>query len=88
MSFLKAILEGNKSVLRSVDVKRINVPNYAELTVKDLYSQAMKSQDVSVYLPNMNVHMAKHPEKEFFFGVLGTIKPDYLHQIIESAHKT
>ena len=38
MSFLKAILEGNKSVLRSVDVKRINVPNYAELTVKDLYS--------------------------------------------------
>jgi hypothetical protein len=27
------------------------------------------------------------PERDFFFGVLSTIKPDYLKQIIDDAHK-
>ena len=27
------------------------------------------------------------PEREFFFGVVGTLRADYLHKIIEDANK-
>jgi hypothetical protein len=27
------------------------------------------------------------PERHFFFGVLGNVRPDYLKEIIEDAHK-
>ena len=47
----------------------------------------MKDEELEVYLPTKKQLSNKLPERSFFFGVLGTIKEDYLREIIEEAHK-
>ena len=42
MSFLLAILEGKKLALQVKDVRKLNVPTFMELSVKEIYPQAMK----------------------------------------------
>ena len=39
------------------------------------------------YLPNLEQNSNRFPEREFFFGVLGTLRPEYLNKIIEDASK-
>jgi hypothetical protein len=68
-----------------VEVKRITVPRYEELSVKNLYDDAMSDHDLSVYLPDRDQLSNKLPERDFFFGILGTIKPDYLTKIFDHA---
>jgi hypothetical protein len=83
--FIRAFLQNKKKVLKSVEVKRITVPRYEELSVKNLYDDAMSDHDLSVYLPDRDQLSNKLPERDFFFGILGTIKPDYLTKIIDHA---
>lgn len=63
------------------------VPKYEELSVKNLYADALNDPDVGIYLPELEMNSNRLPERDFFFGILGTIKPHYLKQIIEDAHK-
>ena len=44
-------------------------------------------KDLEPYLPDMDQNSNKLPEREFFYGVLGTVKTDYLVQVIEDANK-
>ena len=39
------------------------------------------------YLPDLDQNSNRLPERDFFFGILGTLKPDYLKKIIEDANK-
>jgi hypothetical protein len=63
------------------------VPKFEELSVKNLYSDALNDPDVGPYIPDLEMNSNRLPERDFFFGVLSTIKPDYLKQIIDDAHK-
>jgi len=65
----------------------MEIPNYPEISVKNLYDDSMLDPDVSLYMPTREQLSNKLPERRFFFGILGTIKPDYLSEIIEDAHK-
>lgn len=60
----------------------IDVPNYPEISVTNLYDDAMSDPDVSRYLPTKKQLSNKLPERNFFFGILATIKPDYINEII------
>jgi len=40
-----------------------------------------------MYLPDTEQSSNKLPEREFFFSILGTVKKEYLIQIIEDAEK-
>lgn len=63
----------------------MKVPHYEELSVKNLYQDAIKNKDVAPYLPSLEQNSGKLPERHFFFGVLATVKPDYLKSIIKDA---
>ena len=63
------------------------VPKYPELSVKNMFEEAMRDAEVSTYLPDFEMKSKKFPERDFFFGVLASIKPDYLKQVIEIAHQ-
>ena len=63
------------------------VPKYEELSVKNLYEDALNDPEVGSFLPDLAMNSNRLPERDFFFGILGTIKPDYLKQIINDAHK-
>jgi hypothetical protein len=52
-----------------------------------MYEEAMKDPELSVYLPSMEQNSNKLPERSFFFGVLSTLKGDYLKGVIAEAHK-
>ena len=47
----------------------------------------MKDQLVKNYLPELNQNSNRLPERNFFFGVLGILRPIYLNKIIEDANK-
>lgn len=52
ISFLRAILCEDKKALKNSEVNLMEVPNYPEISVKNLYDDAMQDQEVSVYLPS------------------------------------
>jgi hypothetical protein len=52
LSFLRDILADKKSHLKQNDVIRLEIPNYQELSVKNLYEDAMKDPVLSKYLPS------------------------------------
>jgi hypothetical protein len=87
VSFLRAIFCNKKKALRQTNVHNIVVPHYEELSVKNLYDDAMKDELVRDYLPELEQNSSRFPEREFFFGILGTLRPQYLKKIIEDANK-
>ena len=63
------------------------VPKYEELSVKNLYKDALQDPEISPHFPSPEQSLKKLPERDFFFNIIGTIKPDYLKQIIDEANK-
>jgi hypothetical protein len=53
ISFLRAIFCNKKKALKQVNVHKIVVPHYEELSVKNLYADAMKDELVKDYLPDL-----------------------------------
>ena len=47
----------------------------------------MKDELVKDYLPELEQNSNRFPERDFFFGILGTLKPQYLKKIIHDANK-
>ena len=85
LSFLRDILADKKLHLKQNEVIRLEIPNYQELSVKNLYEDAMKDAELSKYLPNKEQLSNKLPEREFFFGVLCTMRKQYMSDIIAEA---
>jgi hypothetical protein len=85
LSFVRAILQNKKRALKSIEIKKINVPRYEEISVKNLYNDAMSDPDLAQYRPDPKMSSGKLPEREFFFGIMATIRADYLNKIIHDA---
>ena len=51
LSFMRDLLSDKKLHLKQNDVNRMEVPNYQELSVKNLYEDAMKDPILEKYLP-------------------------------------
>lgn len=62
------------------------IPNYKEISVKNLYDDAMQDPVLSRYLPNKNQLSGKLPERDFFFGVMSTLKNTYMKEIVKDAN--
>lgn len=65
----------------------MQVPLYAEISVKNLYEDAMNDPLVSQYLPSLEQSSNKLPEREFFFGIICTLREDYMREIIQTANE-
>ena len=50
LSFMRDLLSDKKLHLKQNDVNRMEVPNYQELSVKNLYADAMKDPVLEKYL--------------------------------------
>lgn len=64
----------------------MSVPLYQEISVKSLYPDAMKDPVLSRYLPNPDQLSGKLPERDFFFGILCTLKQQYMKDVIADAN--
>ena len=52
LSFMRDILKDEKRALKTNEVVHLEVPLYAEISVKNLYEDAMADPDLSRYLPS------------------------------------
>ena len=85
LSFLRDILADKKLHLKQNEVIRLEIPSYQELSVKNLYEDAMRDPALAKYLPSKEQLSNKLPEREFFFGVLCTLRKQYMTDIIAEA---
>ena len=54
--------------------------------MKNLYDDAMADPVLAKYLPSKEQLQKKVPERDFFFGVLCTLKMQYMQDIIADAN--
>ena len=87
LSFMRDILSEKKLYLKQNEVIRLEIPAYQEISVKNLYEDAMKDAELRKYLPSKEQLSNKLPEREFFFGVLCTLRKQYMQDIIAEAQK-
>jgi hypothetical protein len=74
LAFIRAILREEKKALKSADIVVIEIPNYSEISVKNLYEDALKDPVVAKYLPSKEMCSNKLPERSFFFGILASVR--------------
>ena len=55
--------------------------------MKNLYNDAMSDPVLSKYLPNPDQLSGKLPERDFFFGIMCTMKNQYMKDIITEANE-
>jgi hypothetical protein len=84
---MRDILKDEKRALRTNEVVHLEVPLYPEISVKNLYEDALADPEVAKYLPTQEQMSGRLPERAFFFGVLGTLKRHYMTEIIKEAHE-
>ena len=53
INYLRAIFCNKKKALNQANVAQIVVPHYEEISVKNLYNDAMKDELVKDYLPDL-----------------------------------
>ena len=87
MGFMRDLLSEAKLCLKQNEVNRMEVPCYQEISVKNLYEDAIKDEILAKYLPSKEQLSGRLPEREFFFGMLCTLKNQHMKDIIADAHK-
>ena len=85
LSFMRDVLADKKLHLKQNEVIRLDIPGYQELSVKNLYEDAMQDPVLVKYLPTKEQLSNKLPEREFFFGILCTLRKQYMKDIIHAA---
>ena len=73
-------------MLKKSEVKFISVPQYEELSVKNIYPLMAKDPLFMSHFPSKYA-AGKGPPRDYFFNVLNTLQPEYLQKLIEHANK-
>lgn len=84
--FLKDVLSGKKELKKKVDVQKISVPHYDELSVKALWPQFKGDPEFNKYFPD-TYPAGKGPPRQYFFDILNTVHTDYLEQVMKHANE-
>lgn len=70
VGFMRDILSEQKLFFRQNEVNHMEVPHYQEISVKNLYEDALKDELLVKYLPSKEQLSGRLPERYFFFGLL------------------
>ena len=65
----------------------MEVPCYQEISVKNLYEDAMKDELVVKHLSTKQQLSGRLSKGDFFFGLMCTLRNQYMKDIIAGAHK-
>ena len=84
---MRDILSEKKSHLKQNEINHMEVPPNQELSVKAMYEDAMADANLSKYLPSREQLSGKLPERDFFFGILCTLRHQYMKDVITAAHE-
>lgn len=83
---MRDILKEEKLHLKTNEVIHLEVPSYAELSVKNMFPDVLTDAVLAKYLPTPEQLSNRLPERDFFFGVLSTHRRQYMADVISEAH--
>ena len=74
-----------KQAFKMDEIVNINILNFNELSIKNIWSSFTQNITVKQYIPDYKV--GQYPEKDFFFGILSTLYPHQIEDLLNSAYK-
>ena len=74
LDFMRDLLKEEKKHLKAHEVVHLDIPSYSEISVKNLYEDAMQDEVLKKYLPTKRQSFNKLTERPFFFGILSTLR--------------
>jgi len=83
MEHLVAILREKKMCFKKKDVRSIKIPPWPELAMYRIWDSAIKHPDFRKYIPENWFRVKKNRERGYFYGILFTLMPDYVEQLVE-----
>ncbi len=87
IGFMRDLISETKQCLKQNEVNHMEVPHSQEISVKNLYEDALKDELLVKYLPSKEQLSGRLPERDFFFGLLCTLRNQYMKDIIAEAQK-
>ena len=72
---MKAVLAGDKKLLKMKEVKFCNPPAYDEIGVRALYDKIMTDVEVKQYFPD-KLPKGRSMDKSYIYNVWNTIRED------------
>ena len=84
--FLKAVLRGEKGLLKMVDVRMVNVPTYDEVSVSNLYSMMIQRPGMAKYFPD-TYPKGRQCCRDYMFNVWHTVHPQDVEKVIKFANE-
>ena len=68
------------------DVVHFEIPKYPELAVKNVWQLIKTNEVLFAYFPDLKE--SQFPEKEYMYGVISTIKPDAVRELVAEGMKS
>ena len=82
---LGQILAGKVQVLRKKDVPRLSCPKWPELGISTIWPQVQNDKELMTYFPKDYLLSKKQPPREFFWGIMQSVRPNYCETLIKEA---
>jgi hypothetical protein len=79
--FLNQVLVEEKVLLEIKSIKFVNVPNYDELAVQNIFSLMKDDAQFNKYFPDKFAKGIKQ-DRDYFWNVMATIRPVYTKLLI------
>ena len=86
LKFLQQVLREEKSVILRQQVPLMFVPTWTECGVRAVWPQAIRVAAFRSHMPDDWTATVK-TERRFFFGVLATIAPQFLINLVNEARQ-
>lgn len=83
--FLKKVLSGEKILIPMAQVKMIDVPNFDELSVSNLWPHLKQDVAFMKHFPD-ELPIGRLPSRCYFFNIMNTGMGDYLTKLIKHAN--
>ena len=83
--FLRAVLKGEKKLIKMRNVNFINAPTFDEVGVKNIYDRAIKRPNMLQYFPD-KYSKGSQCDKTYFYNIWNTLHPQDVQAVIEHAN--
>ena len=77
LDFLRMVLTEEKKLMALDEVKLVVVPNYDELSVKNLWPSFQKIPEFMKFFPD-KIPKGRLPSRDYFFNIMNSLNSEYV----------
>ena len=84
--FIRQILSDEKELMEVDAIRKVNMPRYDELSVKNFWPRIQGNMRVMRFFPD-KLPKGRQPDHEYFWNVYNTLEEPYVRQLIAYANE-